>query len=380
MLGDGEPKYLNSPESHIFHKGKMLYNLHAAKRAIRKAERAVVVEGYFDVLRLCEVGVEEVVAPLGTSFTEEQAKLLKRSCQDVYLLYDSDTAGLRATFRAADVLLRAGLRVSVATLPSGEDPDTLAASGGAAAIKSLLDDGIDVLERKLQLLERKGWFGNLSGRRKALDRLTPTIRAASDPVTRDLYISRTAEALGVSLESVRRESEGRPHRVRANFRPDKQDSRPSVRTVTAIPERELVRVMLHRPDWRTRICEALPADVDLNEPEGELLRLLVETDEEVSASTLMTQVEGNARILLRETLDQGLGEENIDAIVAGALSRLEGRLLSRKIREVEYRLPAADEAEKIELLKQKAELSQQRREISSNEWNLIRRGGKSGAG
>ena len=235
--------------------------------------------------------------------------------------------GLRATFRAADVLLRAGLRVSVATLPSGEDPDTVAASGGATAINSLLDDGIDVLERKLQLLERKGWFGNLSGRRKALDRLTPTIRAASDPVTRDLYISRTAEALGVSLESVRRESEGRSRRVRANFRPDMQDRRPSVRTVTAIPERELVRVMLHRPDWRTRICEALPAGVGLNEPEGELLRLLVETDEEVSASTLMTQEEGNARVLLRETLDQGLGEENIDAIVAGALSRLEGRLL-----------------------------------------------------
>ena len=101
----------------------------------------MVVEGYFDVLRLVEVSVENVVAPLGTAFTEEQAQLIKRFCKDVILLYDSDTAGLRATFRAADELLGAGLRVSIATRPVGEDPDTLAAAGGAEAIKALLDHG-----------------------------------------------------------------------------------------------------------------------------------------------------------------------------------------------------------------------------------------------
>ena len=130
LLDNGEPKYLNSPDTPIFHKGKLLYNLHLAKHAMRKAERAILVEGQFDVLRLTLTGFEEVVAPLGTGLTADQAELLQRHAPHVILLYDSDDAGLRATFRAGDELLRHRLRVSVATLPEGEDPDTLARQGG----------------------------------------------------------------------------------------------------------------------------------------------------------------------------------------------------------------------------------------------------------
>src|SRR3989442_1714481 len=124
ILGEGEPKYLNSPETAIFHKGQLLYNLHLAKHGMRKAERAILVEGQFDVLRLTLAGLEEVVAPLGTGLTDDQAALLQRHTAHVILLYDSDDPGLRATFRAGDVLLRHKLRVSVASLPEGEDPDT----------------------------------------------------------------------------------------------------------------------------------------------------------------------------------------------------------------------------------------------------------------
>ena len=156
ILGEGEPKYLNSPDTPIFHKGKLLYNLHVAKHAIRKAERAILVEGYFDVLRLSLAGIEEVVAPLGTGLTPEQAQLVKRHVTQVILLYDPDDAGLRATFRAGDELLREGLRVSVATLPPGEDPDKLVQRQGAAGLAALLEDAVDVLERKVQILERRG--------------------------------------------------------------------------------------------------------------------------------------------------------------------------------------------------------------------------------
>jgi DNA primase len=117
---------------------------------------------------------------------------LQRHTTHVVLLYDSDDPGLRATFRAGDVLLRHKLRVSVATLPEGEDPDTLVQNKGAAALEQALKDSVDVLERKIQILERKGFFASLPGRRRALDRLLPTIRAAADPITRDLYISRVA--------------------------------------------------------------------------------------------------------------------------------------------------------------------------------------------
>src|SRR5216110_492364 len=206
ILGEGEPKYLNSPDTPIFHKGRLLYNLHAAKHAIRKAERAILVEGYFDVLRLSLAGVEEVVAPLGTGLTSDQAQLLQRHAPHVILLYDSDEAGLRATFRAGDELLRERLRVSVATLPAGEDPDTLVQRRGAAGLEPVLKDAVDVFERKIQILDRKGFFGTIPGRRRALDRLVPTIRAAADPIMRELYISRAAEVAGVRKEVLERET------------------------------------------------------------------------------------------------------------------------------------------------------------------------------
>lgn len=381
VLGDGEPKYLNSPESQIFHKRQLLYNLDSARHAIRKAGSVVVVEGYFDVLRLVEVGIENVVAPLGTAFAEEQAQLAKRYCQNVILLYDSDTAGLRATFRAADVLLRVGLRVCIATLPPGEDPDTLAAKGGAGAIRSLLDDGLDVLERKLQLLERKGWFETLSGRRRALDRLVPTIRAADDPVTRDLYVSRTAESLGVSVESVRRETSGRMSSgSRSRVRPPEQDSDGAVEDPRSIPERELLRVMLHAPEWRPRVIESLSDVVNLHQPEGDLMALVAAVDDMTPLADLMVQVDGSARMLLAELIQQGLGEQNVDAIVAGALNLLASRSLAVRKRAVSRRITVAAEDEKVKLLEEKVALNRESRKLNTCEWNVFRRGGNSGAG
>src|SRR5207245_3460523 len=124
----------------------------------------------------------------------------------VFLLYDSDEAGLRATFRAGDELLRHGLRVNVVTLPEGEDPDTIVQRRGGKTLAETLKHGVDLLERKIQILERKGFFGSLPGRRRALDRLLPTIRAARDPITRELYLSRVAEAAGVRKDVLERES------------------------------------------------------------------------------------------------------------------------------------------------------------------------------
>jgi DNA primase len=383
VLGEGEPKYLNSPESQLFHKGRLLYNLHEAKHAIRRAERAVIVEGYFDVLRLVEAGIEEVVAPLGTSLTEHQANVLKRYTKNVTLLYDSDPAGLRATFRAADEFLRASLRVSIATLPLGQDPDTLAQQGGAAVIRQLMEDAIDVLERKLQLLERKGWLGTLSGRRKALDRIVPTIRAAADPVTRDLYVSRTAEALGVSGESVRREAEtGRrgsgPVSATSRASAARADSTPS--SARAIPERELLRVMLHAPEWRQRIGDLVPETGSLHQPEGELIQLVAGAEPDTRAHEFLSFTEGNKRMLVAGLIDQGLGEGNVDAIVEGALNRLENRPLRERKRAVSREIAVAAEDEKIRLLEEKTALSRESRKLNTSEWNVIRRGGDTGAG
>jgi len=272
LLSQGEPKYLNSPETPLFHKGRLLYNLHQAKGSIRHEESVILVEGYFDVLRLLLAGVDHVVAPLGTGLTGDQATLLRRFAPAATLLYDSDDAGLKATFRAGDELLRHGVRVKVATMPPGEDPDTLVRSGGIAALAPVLRDAVDVLDRKIQLLEQRGWFEKVERRREALDKLLPTIRAAADPVMRELYTSRTAERVGVPRDVVATEAargpttpaSGAPARGQADVRPRGTSAPPAARPRSrfgARAERQLVRAMIASPEWREMGRQELKAEL-----------------------------------------------------------------------------------------------------------------------
>jgi DNA primase len=194
---EGVAKYLNSPETPLFAKRRLLYNMHAAKSAIRREDRVLVVEGYFDVIRLAAAGLQTVVAGLGTALTESHAELLGRLTRNVFLLYDSDEAGQKATFRAGLELLRQGLSARVVTLTDGEDPDTFVAKYGVERLEQALGGAMDLFDRQVQILERRGWFADLHKRRRAIDKLLPTIRAAADPITRDLYVARLADAAGV---------------------------------------------------------------------------------------------------------------------------------------------------------------------------------------
>ena len=266
ILGEGEPKYLNSPETPVFHKGTLLYALDRARTAIRTESLAILVEGYVDAIRLQAAGIVHAVAPLGTSLTPEQARLLRRYTKQVALAYDADAPGQKSSFRNADELLRQGASVSVVTLPPGEDPDTLVRRGGAEAFKALLDAAVDVFERKIQMLDRKGLAGTLEGRREALDRLLPTIRAAQDPITRELYMSRAAEWSGVGKQVLEQEVGRQEARTREGTEartPGGTEGRrpaPSGAPATEIQtERTLIHLMLAVPANVARVKAELPA-------------------------------------------------------------------------------------------------------------------------
>src|SRR5258705_1519576 len=350
ILGAGEPKYLNSPDTPIFHKGKLLYNLHLAKHAMRKAERAILVEGQFDVLRLTLAGFEETVAPLGTGLSEDQAALLQRHTPHVILLYDSDDAGLRATFRAGDELLRHKLRVSVATLPEGEDPDTLVRQGGAPALEGILKQAVDVLERKIQILERKGFFGTLPGRRRALDRLLPTIRAAADPITKELYISRVAEVAGVRKDVLERESGVRSRES------GPQSPTPSSRLpAPALPssaEKSLLVLMLAGEPWTTRVTEAVDAEEFEFPPYRALFEALAD-----NAPDRLDEMAARAYEALQA---EGVGQNTPDAMFEHAVNWLEARRLDRAIERINREIPLATEDEKARLANEKKRLAAER--------------------
>jgi DNA primase len=205
ILGEGEPKYMNSAESDVFSKGRLLYGFTGARHAARKADRIIVVEGYFDAIRLTLAGVEEVVAPLGTALTEQQAALLAKLTRNVFLLYDSDAAGLKATFRNGKELLRHGVSARVASLPEGEDPDTFVRTYGAERLEAHLAQSMDIFERQILEPQRRGWFEDMRKTRIAIDRLLPSLRATSDPLTRDIYVGRLATVTGVDRDVLLRE-------------------------------------------------------------------------------------------------------------------------------------------------------------------------------
>jgi DNA primase len=368
LLGPGEPKYLNSPETPVFHKGGTLYNLHSARLPIRKEGSVIIVEGYFDVLRLVLAGIDHVVAPLGTALTTEQAGLIKNYTGQATLLLDSDNAGLRATFRSADVLLRQGLRVRVATMPEGEDPDTLVQKGGAAALEPILHDAIDVLDRKIQILERKGWFEGLEHRREALDRLLPTLRAAHDPITRELYLTRVAERTGIDkkvlevevaaaekLEGLRGRGAEDQHTTGPADRqvPPPEQTAP-VRRSGSKSEREFLAIMLTDNVWLERGLEVARPEW-FETPE---FRELFETLKVRPAGDRLPDVEAFAASTQRawtavRERSESLAGQRLDDNFVTLCEDLDSRPLRRGIDQLTDRLSLATPAERESLVIQR---------------------------
>jgi DNA primase len=164
ILGDGHPKYINSGDTPIYRKSRVLYGMAKARDAMSKSRQAVLVEGYLDVIACHTAGVGTAVASLGTALAEEQAKLLKRWCDEVVVLYDADAAGEKAATRACEILKAESVKVRVALMPPGEDPDTLLRTSGAAAVQkaaqggmSPLDYGIHSLKKRLAPSDEEFW-------------------------------------------------------------------------------------------------------------------------------------------------------------------------------------------------------------------------------
>jgi DNA primase len=369
ILGAGEPKYLNSPDTPIFHKGKLLYNLHVAKHAMRKAERAILVEGYFDVLRLTLAGVEEVVAPLGTGLTGDQAELLQRHAPQVVLLYDSDDAGLRATFRAGDELLRHKVRVSVATLPAGEDPDTLVQTKGLAALEAVLKDAVDVLERKIQILERKGFFGTLEGRRRALDRLIPTIRAASEPMLCELYVARTAEVAGIRKETLQEEISELGQTAPAVY--NSVSAQMAHIGMGPNRERTALLLMLHSPEWKARVLEKVDGENFSFEPYRNVFEAL--------AGGRHDDLDEIPSRVLENLQEEGLRDQSPDVLFEWVDNSFAADRKTRQIRLLDRNITlATDPEEKARLTLLKQELTNERNAKRAT-WKILETARRKGA-
>ncbi len=205
MDEDQVPKYLNSPETPIYSKSRTLYGLHLTKGEIRKQGRAVLVEGYFDFAMALQAGVAHVVATCGTALTQAQVVLLRRFASRATLSFDPDAAGQGAAVRSCDVLVREGLQVDVALLPSGQDPDLVVRNRGAGAYRALIDEARPYLDFLLERTAAAHDMGSAPGRLAFLNAMLAVAAGIPEAAARDQFADRLAVRAGIGEEVVRQE-------------------------------------------------------------------------------------------------------------------------------------------------------------------------------
>lgn len=210
VLDDSLPKYINTPETVLFNKRMLLFGLDRARRAIKREGFAIIVEGYMDAISVYGAGVENVVATLGTSFTEQHAKKLMRYTGKLVFCYDSDEAGQRATVRALGILQNTGAQVKVFRVPDGKDPDAFIRKNGAEAFRTLAKGAMSLIDYRMDYVLSHTRYDTLDGKVQALKEIAPVLRPLRDGAKRTEYIRRVAGELmldeGVVADELRRGS------------------------------------------------------------------------------------------------------------------------------------------------------------------------------
>jgi DNA primase len=250
-------KYLNSPDSDIYLKRNVLYGIYFSKQAIGKLDKCYLVEGYTDVISLFSSGIENVVASSGTSLTEEQIKLISRFSENVTVLFDGDAAGIKASIRGIDMLLRHGLKIKVVLLPDGEDPDSYARKHNADELRRFLDSAEqDFLSFKVNLLNEG--VNDPIKKAEVIHEIVNSISVIPDLITRNVYIQKCSKLLEIDENILNTEVARKRNKqlsAEAEKQPDKDEPPPVVEELPSIPafvsnifcqeqEKELLMYML----------------------------------------------------------------------------------------------------------------------------------------
>ena len=345
---EDSPKYLNSPETALFHKGRELYGLWQARQAKQKLDRLIVVEGYMDVVALAQYGVSQAVATLGTATTPDHAELLFRNAPDVFFCFDGDRAGRSAAWKALESVLprmKDGRQSFFLFLPDGEDPDSLVRQEGVDGFDARLRDATPLSEFFYASLSGDVNLGSLDGKARLAERCKPLLAQIPDGAFGDLMRQRLTELTGVGA----RASTPQTH-VPAQ--------RASQATASGAQKPSLVRSaithLLHRPGFALDLQPPFRFAV-LRQPGIELLSelvLLVRERPDINTGALLEHFEGREELGALQKLaahalpgeDAALRQVFLDNIV-----RLDAEALQQRREELQARIASLDEAEKAEL-------------------------------
>src|SRR3989339_873201 len=401
---EGAAKYLNSPESMIYVKGCILYGLSFAKDEIRKLDKAILVEGYMDLISLFQAGIKNVVAVSGTALTEEQVQLLSRYTKNVVLLFDADTAGIKASMRSIELLLKKDVEVKIAALPGGEDPDSFINNYGKEKFEEIISYAQNFLEYQSGYFEKQGMFNDPAKMTEAIRELVKSAALINDELKRNLLIKTIAKNFSLREILIENELEKILKKEKATAKVSKpiagENAFKEILNVSSdlnitdsefSTEKEIVKLLF---EGNKEVIELIVNHVDPYSfsisYNRELFKLAVDTfdvGESIVAGALLDKLgEENSKAYLREITFEKYGISKIwDDIYPGAdeklvlmkyakdtLKKFKLQQIDREINENHKRLEeTTDENEKLEIMRKKVELEKNKiaviKELSSEE-------------
>jgi len=371
LTGDEKTaKYVNSPETPIFTKGKVFFGLDKSKRAILDAGFAIICEGQLDLIACYMGGVQNVVAPQGTAFTPEHARILKRYVDEVVLCFDSDNAGQNAAIRVLDSLLASCLAIRVATVPAPHDPDSFIKQSGGAAFQELIAKAEGFFDFYLNRLCATHEISTDKGRFAVVKSMAEAVLKTGNAVLSDTYAQKAAQRLGVSTESVRKEfQKTSPAKTAHPETPEEEE--PSVAPDQPPPsERELwlLKFILLSDEQ----AEWIAAHLDLNWVQNSTVREIIAARLKAQADqswngipALLSHFEDGAiRSLITQAVSANVSSENLSHKIADTARLLRNDFIDRQLAALTRRLaePTLTQADLIEIEKEKARLRQEKKQ------------------
>jgi DNA primase len=331
---DNQPKYLNSPETLLYHKGKVLYNLHLARSVVQKSRKLILVEGYFDAIIPYQFGVENIVASSGTAFTEDHARLLKRFADETVIMYDGDTAGLNATQRGLDLLVKQGLRVKIALLPEGSDPDSFIREHGVNAFSKLIATANDFVDFQIRMVSRQKNFRSIEAKVQAAKELCSILSNVKNFVALNEYVKQTAIELEIDESILWGELRklgvviNKPSRTFIKHS-TKEKPRESL-------ERQLLECLLQRPDLISQATSQLSYKDFSNENYSKIAEMLWQKSNDGGDTRVQDLIDDcndeKLRGIISNLFLQSRNLPNLEANLNGCIRKLKSSIMYELMR------------------------------------------------
>lgn len=330
---ENAPKYINSPETAIYQKGKMLFGLYQTRDFIREQDQAIFVEGYTDLLSLYKNNIKNIVATSGTALTIQQAQLIKRYTNNIILLYDSDSAGSAAAMRGADIFLSNGLEVKISTMPAGEDPDSYIRNYGPEKFREMIKNAISIIQFKIATLKKQYDLSNINDRARVIDLLLESISNIKDNIKKGLILKQVAEYFGMEerllldqLTNVKKYEQYNAKATETRPAPAKR-----IKNKYDLAEENVLKIILDE----NYLLEIVHENLEINDIKNELIRDIVrniyklyEKNEKVDGRKILNIISDPAKV---ELISYVLSEIRLDEITKELNDSM--RLLKMRILE-----------------------------------------------